>query len=135
MPCWRILFVIAVVCIFGSAPGFAQTDVTQTHPMIDAAAIGNADVVSSWLQRGTRVDSSDDEGRTALIYGAFTGSIDVVELTLEYGALIDRQDKHGNSALVWAANQGEFEIVERLIEAKANVNLQNLESQYYYQTQ
>ena len=101
---------IAIAAIYASllaaVPVGAQTDVTAAHPMIDAAAIGNSDVVEYWLKRGVRVDYADPDGRTALIFGAFNGSMEIVELTLSLGALVNRTDKGGSSAIIWAASQG-----------------------------
>ena len=110
----RIAGLLALV--FSAQPALAQSDLTSSNQMIDAAAIGNADVVEYWLKRGAQVDTRDDDGRTILIYGAFVGSLDIVSLALESRAAIDRQDKGGFSALSWAADQGHYEVVQRLLE-------------------
>ena len=112
---FRRLF--AALLLVATSPAIAQTDLTAGNALIDAAAIGNADVVENLLRRGARVDASDERGRTPLIFGAFNGSVRIVDLTLSLGAKVDRQDRGGNSALIWAANRGHLEVVERLIAA------------------
>ena len=108
---WAGIFVVTLSLLTG-VPLHAQTDLTASHPMMDAAAIGNADVVEYWLKRGVRVELRDEEGRTVLIFGAFNGSIEIVNLALSLNALVDRKDKGGNSALIWASSQGQLEVVE-----------------------
>ncbi|MBT5108668.1 MAG: hypothetical protein HOM25_08300, partial [Rhodospirillaceae bacterium] len=40
----------------------AQTSLLAGHPLIDGAAIGDADVVEYWLKRGMRPDIADEDG-------------------------------------------------------------------------
>jgi len=94
----------------------------------EAAAIGDINMVSSLLEKGTEVDSWDDSLRkTALQHAAMRGHREVVALLISKGARIDAQDDYpGGTSLDYAAEGGHKEIVELLITNGADVNAKRL---------
>ena len=54
--------------------------------------------------KNNKVNSTDEEGNTALMYASYNGNREIVELLIENGADIDHENNDGNTALMWATN-------------------------------
>lgn len=73
------------------------------------AAVGATDVVRLLLERGAKVEASDERGKTPLIHAAghhFPGSLATVTLLLEKGGDPNARDKEGNTPLSEARKRG-----------------------------
>lgn len=74
------------------------------------------DLVRAALKAGTRVDTQDGNGRTALHYAAMRNQPALFELLVERGARVDIADGYGKLPLHFAAEQGVDKLLGRLIE-------------------
>ncbi|MCK4816745.1 ankyrin repeat domain-containing protein, partial [bacterium] len=89
----------------------------------EAAAVGDANMVRSLIEKGVGVDTREDSMfKTALHRAAISGYKDVVEILLAKGADIDARDSYAASALHYVAREGHNEIAELLIAKGADVN-------------
>lgn len=102
----------------------------------DAAASGDLARLRSLLAEGVSVDSTDEDGTTALMAAAFAGERRAVRLLLDHGADPNLQDDSGLTALMNAViGDGEMdlegghdvfrEVVELLLEAGAETRLED----------
>lgn len=89
---------------------------------LDAAKNGKSDVVGLFLQAGMDSETTDEQGKTALILAAAEGHTAVVKTLLANGADVNNTDKQGKSALVWAAEWDHIPAVQALLVNGADVN-------------
>jgi hypothetical protein len=82
--------------------------------LINAARVGDTEVVVGLIQAGTPLDARDARGFTPLILAAYHGHLDTVRALLERGADACAGDNRGNTALMGAAFKGYSEVVELL---------------------
>jgi ankyrin repeat protein len=109
---------------------FAASAEEQTKPVkpipqqeiIEAALGGNLTVVEKALAQGYKVDTPDEQGRTALMYAAFNGQTNVVERLIAAGANVNAQDKPGSTALMFAASGPFASTVQLLLDHGAKIN-------------
>jgi ankyrin repeat protein len=84
---------------------------------------GYLEVVRALLDKGAKMDETDNFGHTALFYAANHGQLEVVKLLLEKGAGADVDGKnHNGTPLLFAAQNGDVEIVKLLLGKGANPN-------------
>ena len=88
-----------------------------------AARIGNYGTAQHLLATGTRVNSSDAFGRTALHEAAFWGHRDLITLLLRAGADIHAQDAAGRTPLDDVLHSGDTRSILQLYRAGENVDL------------
>lgn len=91
----------------------------------------NQNVVGHYLlnEAGLKIDSTDHEGHTALLWAAYTNHEEAVRYLLSQGANVNAQDNGGSSALHWAAVKGNASVVNALLTVgHANPNLKDKES-------
>ena len=88
-----------------SEPVPPETD-PRTMELISSARQGHEDRIQSLLSSGVDVNSTDGEGRTALMVAAGAGYASIVDRLLEAGAE-DRADARGRTALMMAAFNGQ----------------------------
>lgn len=77
-------------------------------------------------ERGIKIDSVDNDAKTALHYLAkhhFFNDGGLTRKLVQNGVPVDAVDTNGQTALHYAIKNGSVEIMEELIEAGANVNL------------
>ncbi|KAJ8324390.1 hypothetical protein QVD99_002422 [Batrachochytrium dendrobatidis] len=67
------------------------------------------------------IESSDDTGRTALIFAAIGGHVHCIRLLCAHRAFINRQDRSGRTALHWAAYHGFVGAAKELCENRADI--------------
>jgi len=92
----------------------------------EAAAIGDVNLVSYLLEKGTKVDGREDSfKKTALHRAAISGHKDIAGLLLASGANPDARDNYAASSLHYAAQGGHKDIVELLITKGADINAKN----------
>ncbi|KAJ1339851.1 hypothetical protein BSLG_005512 [Batrachochytrium salamandrivorans] len=87
------------------------------------ARIGDLDALKI-LCKSPMVDleSSDDAGRTALIFAAIGGHVQCIRLLTTHRAFINRQDHSGRTALHWAAYHGFVAVVKELCDSHADMS-------------
>lgn len=90
--------------------------------LIRSSAKGDLGAVKKMLSEGADVNSTDANGRTALIEASWGGYNDVVKLLIEKGADVNAADKSGYTAIMRASEEGHQTIVTSLIKAGADVN-------------
>lgn len=89
----------------------------------EASFDGNLEVVRDAIARGTDVNQTDPDSRTALMLACFNGHTKICRLLIETKAEIDLRDSTGRTALMYAASGPHEELVSLLVEHKADVNL------------
>ena len=70
---------------------------------LDAAERGDSDAIEAALGAGTKADTADAYGNTALMKAAARGQRDVVRRLIEAGANADHKNKFGLGPRNWAA--------------------------------
>jgi len=119
----------------GNAPGAALAILTKLDPkqlelrnsegrtaLSIGAAVGATEVVRLLLEKGAKLEGTDDEGKTALLHAAghqFPGSLATLALLLEKGADPNARDQAGNTPLSEARKYGPPGAVEALQRAGA----------------
>ena len=87
-----------------------------------AAAEGDVSELRELLACGAAVDSSDEEGFTALHLAAEFGREQAVELLLEHGAELEACDDNGQTPLLAAVIDGAEAVVRTLLREGADVD-------------
>lgn len=84
-------------------------------PLMYAAYCATDEVVSFLIKKGAKVNSKNEEGKTALMYGPS-------KVLISAGADVNTKDNKGKTALMYAAYGRAKGSVDLLIKNKANVN-------------
>jgi hypothetical protein len=84
-----------------------------------AAEKGQIETVRTLLEQGAVINSSDKNGRTALMFTAEKGHLEVAKLLLERGANASATDNEGESALDKAQRKRKESVLRLLQEEKA----------------
>lgn len=124
---WLRILAIMALAVGLAGPAGAQIDLFADDPVIVAAYENRPGDVRNLLVRRASTTRSDNDGRTALIWGAIQGSYDAIEVLLEFKTRTDLVDELGNGALYYAAGNGHFAVVELLLEADKAIDRENLE--------
>jgi ankyrin repeat protein len=96
----------------------AQIDLFQ------AAAMGRTGLIETILARdGSLIDSSDDQGKTALFHAAHNDRFAAVKLLVERGADVNRSDAVGIAALHRTSQQCSDGLIRYLIDHAADAHL------------
>ncbi|KAK9901237.1 hypothetical protein WJX75_001780 [Coccomyxa subellipsoidea] len=110
-------------------PAADEPDEDQTEAFLLAAQRGNSTKVRRMLQHeGQPPDSSNFEGRTALMLAAMHGHRDVALALLGAGADPNVRDKEGSTALLKAVRNGHDSIVSLLRSCGAELDLPSTEA-------
>ncbi|WP_369722534.1 oligosaccharide flippase family protein [Bradyrhizobium sp. LLZ17] len=88
---------------------------SESHYLVAASFAGNLELITKLLIEGADVDSSNEEGVTALIAASSSSHRAAVELLLSYGANPLLRTKEGYSAYDFAKNQSNGELANLLI--------------------
>lgn len=97
----------------------------QIRKFLHAAEQGNVCMASELLDDGVHVDSTDEEGVSALHTAAANGHDNMVRLLLSRGASFDAKNCYGWTPLMTAACYGHVKIVVILIQYKADIFARN----------
>ena len=95
-----------------------------TIPIIDAAKIGNIEVVKLLLTKNVDVNIQNEEGQTTLMEASQNGHTQIVELLLKKNADVNIQNKKGVTALMLASQNGHAQVIKLLLKENADVNIQ-----------
>lgn len=91
------------------------TDNLNMRPLMYAAYCATDEVVSFLIKKGAKVNSKNEEGKTALMYGPS-------KVLISAGADVNAKDNEGKTALMYSAYLRAKGSVDLLIKNKANVN-------------
>lgn len=109
----------------GAGASADQVDELNTPVLINAASVGQLDVVDVLLRNGATVDQMNRVGQTAISRAAYFGHKEVVKKLLDYRADVNvTDDKYELSPLISAAAGGDPEIGQMLIDRGADLNHQ-----------
>jgi ankyrin repeat protein len=96
----------------------AQVDLFQ------AAAMGRTDLIDSLLDRDNKlIDTTDNDGNTALFHAAHNNRFEAVKLLVERGADVNRSDAVGIAALHRTSQECSDELIQYLIDHGADAHL------------
>jgi ankyrin repeat protein len=85
-------------------------------PILSAAYGNHVDIVELFLKNGADVNSTDNYGKTALMYAADYGNMKMVKLLVKDGAYIQAESMYGKKTAVDFARQSRhFEIADYLL--------------------
>lgn len=100
----------------------AEVKAADPQLLFAAAAQGHSEELAKLLTTGTDVNSTDPDGRTALMLAAFDGHEACVRILLEQEARVDLRDVNERTALMFAASGPFAATVKQLIDAGAEVD-------------
>jgi uncharacterized protein len=89
---------------------------------------GNTKIVRLFLIAGMSPETSDQNGITALMWGAGKGHAEIVKLLLEHGAQVNSKTAKGRTALMSAAYFGQIETLKILIAHGADLTIKDFEN-------
>ena len=85
-----------------------------TDYFFTAAKMGEADVLTEFLNHGFPVDLRNHQSYTALMMATYHGHKKAVETLLKHGANACLKDKRGHTAMMGAIVKAEWSIAKRL---------------------
>ncbi len=92
------------------------------HKLRMAAKETDLKAVQDILDQGIDVNSSSEDGITALMTASDSGRAEVAGLLIQKGAAVNSSDTDGSTALMYAARGGHADVVNLLIQHGAEVN-------------
>lgn len=120
---WTILILLTLILCISCVTTKQEPILVDTSEMSDdlmrASQEGNTAEVRAFLDAGTEVNATDDDGFTALMWASAAGTLEVIRLLIEEGANVNAQSNDGETVLVVALQEGHTEIVELLKKAGA----------------
>jgi ankyrin repeat protein len=118
---WAVHRVITTIrlCQGGQPPARLPRGATG---VMRAAYLGDVGALLKWFGFGMNLEVRDDDGYTALMYGANAGREDSVRVLLAYGADPNATDNRRSTPLMFAAQHGYDSIVSQLLAAGASPN-------------
>ena len=90
-----------------------------------AAQQNDAARVRSLIANDGNPNQTDEEGRTALHYGALNGNLTIIAILIKASAKLDVKDRLGNTALHLAADRNQAEAARLLLDVGASVDAEN----------
>lgn len=91
-------------------------------PILISAKYGEVDSVRWLIEKGVKIDKSDNRGTTPLLWAVKEGHTEVARLLVQSGAKVNKEDDEGKTPLYVAASRGNHEIVKLLLLSGAKVN-------------
>jgi len=89
---------------------------------MEAALNGNSDKVKEFVAGGLVVDTTDENGSTAMMLPAYNNHTRIVKYLLGKGADANHRDINNRTALMYASSGPANETVKLLLEAGAEIN-------------
>jgi ankyrin repeat protein len=90
--------------------------------MIDAAKTNNITELQRLVATGANINSTDANGKTALMWAAENGHLETAQCLLIARASINTARADGMTALMWAAMKGRVAVAEFLVRAGAMID-------------
>ncbi|MCF7958762.1 MAG: ankyrin repeat domain-containing protein, partial [Phycisphaerae bacterium] len=82
---------------------------------------GDLENIQAELDNAVDVNSTNPEGRSALMLAAFNGHTQIVDLLIAQGGKVNHQDQAGRTALMYAASGDNLPTVRLLLARQAKV--------------
>lgn len=123
---FRFLVFFIAALSFGTAFGETTNKTEEAispQEVMEAALYGKDETIDNALKQGYQTDTSDPEGRTALMYAAYNGQTNIVQKLIEAGADVNHQDNTGSTALMLGASGSSTETLKLLLDAGARINV------------
>lgn len=111
----------------GASMRFFGTTQTDRNVLQMACARGNLERVAALLRQGHDINTSDEEGRTPLMYAVHCNQPECVRFLINQGANLNQQSKDGSTALHYAAFCGTEAMVLLLVDAGADHLVRDVE--------
>lgn len=89
-------------------------------PLMATAFSGNPDFVAPLIERGARIDETNDLGDTALMLAIRHSQTDLARALIEAGADVNARQDNGYTALIFAGHLGLAEVIKLLVENGAD---------------
>jgi len=106
--------------------GVIKEDVTlMERSFIQAAERGETDKVLQWIKDGVNINTTDDQGRTAILAATHGNQVDTVKALIQAGADINLQANNLDNPFLYAGAEGLLEILKVLIDAGADPTITN----------
>ncbi|MBV9685976.1 MAG: ankyrin repeat domain-containing protein [Alphaproteobacteria bacterium] len=126
----RIRVIVLAAALCAATPGPApRADINIFGGYWDnvarAAHQNDAARVRSLIANDGNPNQTDEDGRTALHYGALNGNLTIIAILIKASAKLDVKDKLGNTALHLAADRDQAEAARLLLEVGAPVDAEN----------
>ncbi|KAL2644546.1 hypothetical protein R1flu_012133 [Riccia fluitans] len=96
-------------------PEVAATAAELTKEFLEAARYGDLEDVKTIVAQGVRLDSSDDQGRTALHMASANGHLEVVQYLISQGGDVNAKNAEDNTPLHYAALNCHVPVLQELI--------------------
>jgi ankyrin repeat protein len=93
--------------------------------ILDAALVGETELVRQLLERGVPVGARSTDGRTPLLCAVQGGHVDTAKLLLDRGANVNAMIPSGRTPLMEAASRGDAPMVQLLLSHRADPQLQD----------
>ena len=90
--------------------------------LLDASKGGDLEKVTSLIECGAQIDTTDKNGDTPLMHSAENGHLEIVKFLVEKGASECWRNKAGWTPLCYAAIRGRYDVVNYLLDHCANIN-------------
>jgi len=121
-----ILFIIGLMTGCQTNERITKEDVAfMERSFIQAAESGETDQVLQWIEDGVNINTTDAEGRTAILAATHGNQVDTVIALIEAGANINLQANNLDNPFLYAGAEGLLEIVNVLIDAGADPTITN----------
>ncbi|MBK8395912.1 MAG: ankyrin repeat domain-containing protein [Leptospiraceae bacterium] len=117
-------YLIIAILILNQSFIFAETKV-ESQNFLEAATKGDFALIESELKKGFDINTSDENGNTALHIAALKANLELTKFLLQKGANLNQKDGNGDSPLANAAAVGSLEVVKLLIEKGSEVDSKN----------
>jgi ankyrin repeat protein len=115
---------------FLAAHGFPPDDVNaagknQMTPLMQAAHLGPAAIVTELLAAGARVDAVNADGSQPLWLACVGDDPDIVTAIVKAGADLGHKNVNGSTALMYAASAGKAKALTILLDSGADLSYEN----------
>jgi cytohesin len=116
------ILIIVIALVSGMEKSYSQKGIDKK--LWKAYEKNDVTEISTLIEEGADVNSTNDEGNTILHLVVKSRKMDLATLLIDNGADPNVRNKEGNSPLHIAVNNNRVEMVKMLIEKGADVNLE-----------
>ena len=96
-------------------------------PLMQAARIGDAEIVRALIQAKVDVHCTNDDGNNALWLACYAENIEIIKLLLDAGVSINHQNLSGATCLMFAASTGKEQVLAELLRRGAQKALRTFD--------